>query len=182
MYLFQVRLGDLYVVHVIERRVKDALLVFNHDQIIDVNDVRLVNLHENGRAGQDLLCGYVFPQGDWRGRVAKVYFPELPVRVVFEIAYVVRAQELQVVGQRGHDERLVQGRQVPYLDVERGGLRRLRFRFLEKAFDHVREIVPVDGFEQIVERRVADGFEHIFIVGGVEDDFHLPRQLFPEQA
>ena len=75
----------------VERWVEDTFFVFNHDQVIDVDDVRLMNLYERLGAFNNLVGGDVFTQGDRRSRMIQVSLPLFPGGIVFEETDVFRA-------------------------------------------------------------------------------------------
>ena len=64
LQFFQIQFGNLQVADIVERRIEHAFLILDHDQIIDVDDIGLMNLNERGRTCQYLIRRYIFTDGD----------------------------------------------------------------------------------------------------------------------
>jgi len=79
LQFFQIQFGNLQVADIVERRIEHALLILDHDQIIDVDDIGLMNLNERGRTCLYLIRRYIFPDCNGIRRVVQVRLPLLPV-------------------------------------------------------------------------------------------------------
>ena len=87
--------------NILKRGKHDAAVLLNHHQIIDINDIRLMDLDEAGVISLDMIGRSIFLQQQ-RQLVVQHHFPQFPVGVITEKTDVNGAQNAQVIDGCGY--------------------------------------------------------------------------------
>ena len=83
LQFFSELLGNLKFRNILKRGKHDAAVLLNHHQIIDINDIRLMDLDEAGVISLDMIGRRIFLQQQ-RQLVVQHHFPQFPVGVITE--------------------------------------------------------------------------------------------------
>ena len=109
LQFFSELLGNLKFRNILKRGKHDTAVLLNHHQIIDINDIRLMDLDEAGVISLDMIGRSIFLQQQ-RQLVVQHHFPQFPVGVITEKTDVNGAQNAQVIDGCGYHKSMLAGR------------------------------------------------------------------------